>query len=220
MNCIMKKIILSFLLHHANRSVFLLDDRNLFYEIKDNLLKKYGSFVRYDVQHIEGKKCRSCGGSGQHVKYSYNSPYKAYDWSDCWHCVGGWFKFPQWNLLSVISFGLYCFHSPTKREYRINNPWTEEKMGWDFSKSPVIKGYIEHAESKFGRISMLILFRLYNNAQYKILLAESIKSLKWVFKRRINGIKKLSVSDLILNKPKWPPIHWISADGNFEELPF
>src|SRR5687767_8378355 len=56
----MIKWILSHLLHHANRETKM----DEFYRIKDKILTKYGKVIGYDVQFIEGKKCKSCGGFG------------------------------------------------------------------------------------------------------------------------------------------------------------
>jgi len=217
----MKKLILSFLLHHANRLVWILDDKQSFYTIKDSLLKQYGQFVRYDVQHIPGKRCRSCKGSGEHVKYSWDPPYEAYGWDMCWRCNGtGWFKLPQWNLLSVLSFGSYCFHSPKKREYCVKNPWTEEALGWEPSKELVIEGYIEHKHSSFSKLSMLVIFYLYNKHEFKFLLKSYKRSLRWKIQNKIYRIKNFKWSSLILEKPTWPERHWFRSDGELEELPF
>ena len=76
----LKKTILSWLLHNANR-----EGRNEhFYEIKNRILAKYGKLVCYDVQFIEGKKCHSCGGTGIYTGYYSND--------DCYHCFNGWYK--------------------------------------------------------------------------------------------------------------------------------
>jgi len=141
-----KILILSWLLHHANRE--WKDDH--FYEVKNFILKKYGKLISYDVQYIEGKKCFSCGGTGIH--YYYSSSGKAYDSDSCWCCYNGWYKRPTWNILKVIQFGKYTFHQPWQRVY--------EKPDIN---SPFIEGYIDHSPSKYGKRARFILFCLYEH---------------------------------------------------------
>jgi len=64
----MKNIIitvLSWLLHHANRSLNW-GDKKYFYPIKNKILSKYGKYVKYGIQFIEGKKCYTCHGTGDY----------------------------------------------------------------------------------------------------------------------------------------------------------
>lgn len=142
--------ILSWLLHHANRHT----KSEYFYAIKNRLLKKYGVHVRYDVQYIEGKKCNSCGGEGVHPKYGYDG--KIYDYADCYHCHGGWYKLPTWNILALLQFGKYQFHQPYKRVYA--KPLIE---------FPLIEGYIEHNDSKHGSFALTVLCLLYEKGYLK-----------------------------------------------------
>ena len=192
----MRTLILSWLLHHANRSG---EYRSKFYPIKDRILKAYGKEIGYDIQHIPGKKCHSCGGTGQHARYSNTYPYKPYDWDDCWHCFGGWYKLPQWNCLARIRFGRYTFHKPIKREERVKNPWTEDKMGWKVMDRPVIKGYIDHTASWFSEWALLILFRIYDREAYQEYWPARKSWIRWRwfrFKQRLNW------RSLIMSKPK------------------
>ena len=99
--------ILAWLLHHANRQCS--DD--VFYEIKNKLLKKYGRCICYDVQFIQGKKCW-CGDG----IYDYN--WYTYEPIVCYKCNGtGWYKLPVWNILGRLKFGRFKFHVPFKRSY-------------------------------------------------------------------------------------------------------
>lgn len=148
----MKKIkikILSWLLHHANRESSSED----FYAIKKKLLVKYGVFKQYDVQFISGKKCFSCVGTG--VYHSVDL-YSGREWSDtCWHCDGGWFKRPVWNILEKIQFGKYTFHQPWKRSY--TKP--------DITVKP-IEGFITHNYTKHGEFALKVLFFLFDRKRW------------------------------------------------------
>lgn len=139
---------LSFLLHHANRE----SKSDRFYAIKKKLLQEYGELVGHDVQHIPGNKCNSCGGSGQHAKYSYSG--KIYDWADCYHCQLGWYKLPQWNILERYRLGRYIFHQPLKRVY------SKEQIHVPFECK--IEGYIEHNYSKYGADCLMVLYFIFD----------------------------------------------------------
>jgi hypothetical protein len=147
----MIKHILSYLLHHANRETNMEE----FYKIKDKIITKYGKGIGHDVQFIEGKKCRSCGGFGYHRKYSWETG-KVYDTVDCYHCWWGWYKQPTWVLLERIRFGKYIFHKPVERKYGSKNPFDH------IVNNPVIEGYIDHTRSKYGKDALVILFLLYD----------------------------------------------------------
>lgn len=216
-------ILLPFILHHANRQTKSPD----FYKIKDAILKKYGKLVDYDIQHIPGKKCWTCDGTGEHVKYSWNPPYKAYDWDYCWHCNGtGYYKLPQWICLSRIQFGKYTFHRPLKREYMVKNPFVHEVLGFELSPSKIIEGYIEHEESRFSHICLLLLYRIYNIEAYNKELIE----FRWKFKYRVVVPWKIRINrfftweGIVLEKPHQFVKHWMNAKGEYSkvdpDLPF
>lgn len=143
---------LSWLLHHANRKYHNPE----FYDIKNRILKKYGTHLCYDVQFIEGKRCNSCDGTGIHIYYSEFTG-KAYDKDYCWHCNGtGWYKLPVWNILARIQMGKYTFHQPFQRSYK--KP---------FNGIPIIEGYIEHNTSKYSDFAATVLFLIYERGYLK-----------------------------------------------------
>jgi hypothetical protein len=147
----MIKLILSYLLHHANRETKAED----FYKIKDRILTKYGKVIGHDVQHIPGKICFACNGTGE--------PLWINDQDDehCSRCYGdGWYKQPKWILLQRIKFGKYTFHKPIYRTTQENN------LRYEYSQLPltvpIIEGYISHTPSKYGKKARTILFLLYD----------------------------------------------------------
>lgn len=148
----MIKLILSYLLHHANRETKLEE----YYRIKDKILSRYGKPVGFDVQFIEGKICHSCGGRGVHDFYDYNG--RIYKTEACWHCYFGWYKRPSWVLLQRLQFGKYIFHKPIGRGYGKTNPFANHAG----VNNEVIKGYIDHERTKFGKDALVILYLLYD----------------------------------------------------------
>jgi hypothetical protein len=136
--------ILSWLLHHANR----LGKNVYFYQIKNKLLNKYGTFLCYDIQFIEGKKCHSCRGTGIHHYYDFDG--EIYDTDLCWHCHNGWYKRPFWTILAKIKFGEYKFHQPFKKVYEKPDNTIE-----------LINGYIEHTPGKYSGFALFVLCLLY-----------------------------------------------------------
>jgi hypothetical protein len=155
------KYILAFLLHHANRCTKSPE----FYRIKDKLLDKYGSVVGYDVQHIEGKECFSCGGTGIHYK---RDQYGIRNSEGCWRCHGGWYRRPMWILLARKPIGKYVFHKPAKREYSVKNPFIPA-LG-----DKVIDGYIRHRVAKYSHIALYALYLLYNRPMFRRYFLENV----------------------------------------------
>lgn len=207
-------MILPFLLHHANRCAKNYPYLKEFYAVKDRLLK---SAVKdgYDIQHIRGLRCRSCGGTGVHEKYSMYPPYKVYDTDGCWRCgATGFYKLPIWICLQRVKFGRYLFHQPLKRELCVRNPWTEKNMGWCVSDRPVVEGYIEHQSTWFGIWALLILFLIYDYPTHKKLRHERLHIWRWRVIWKVRKLKKFLTWDGIVMEKPLPFIkHFQYADG-------
>lgn len=204
----------AFFLHHANRAIkdfcwgqYVGD----FYRVKDAILRKYGSATGYDIQHIEGKKCRSCGGKGYHPKYSCHYPYNVYDYADCWHCCAGWFKHPQWICLERIAFGGYIFHRPLKRELCVKNPFTAEELGWQVSATPVINGYIEHRPAWIGKYAIALV--MIHTPDFKLICKRILKEWKCYWQMKYSRIARR-----FKRKPKQQVIYQVVVTN--EDLPF
>lgn len=180
------KLITAFLLHHANRSVkdFCWGD---FYRVKDTILRKHGKPDGYDIQHIEGKKCYKCGGTGRYDRWD---SYGIYDPDSCWGCAGtGWYKDPRWNCLQRYRFGRYIFHRPLKREYGIENPWTKEGMGFEVSDRPVMQGYVEHKSTWIGRYALALI--MFGTPDFKLIVKRILKEWRWYWERQIGRVTRL-----------------------------
>lgn len=145
-----------FLLHHANRC----ENTKEFYAIKNKLLDAHGETVGYDIQHIEGKICHSCNGTGIYRK---RDQYGFWNTEGCWHCYGGWYKRPIWVFLARRKFGKYIFHKPLRREYGKDNPFFVPN-GLPYGR---ITGYVSHRTSKYGELAVLALYLIYNRAAAK-----------------------------------------------------
>ena len=141
--------ILFWLIHHANRNT----KSENFYAIKSKILQKYGKNAGYDVQYFKGIKCNSCSGRGAHPKYSWTTG-KIYDWADCYHCWGGWYRPAKYVLLERFQLGKYIFHQPKSTHYsndKIEVPITCR-----------IEGFVEHKHSKYGDNALTILYILFD----------------------------------------------------------
>lgn len=213
-----QNVVLSFLLHAANRVAKGYCDsiKTSFYGIKDEILSRKGRQIGYDIQHIKGKRCNSCDGHGRYWKYGRNG--KPYDYDDCWHCCGGWYKLPIWVCLKRIQYGKYIFHKPLKRLDSVSNPFSKDELGWDVTTNPIIEGYIEHPEHKFGLYALLILLWIYDRGKFRSLLNQEWYWKTWRIRHWINrhmtwrGWIMIDVPKLRINS------YW---DDEFkEELPF
>lgn len=144
----LKISVLSWLLHYANQNG---KDEHL-YKTKNQLLAKYGRHICYEVQFIEGKKCRSCGGTGKYVRYGYYGKFV----NPCYNCYNGWYKRPEWNILALVSFGNYEFHQPFMRVY-------EDPQ----SKCKTFEGYVERHPTLLTGLAVTILFLMYEKGYLK-----------------------------------------------------
>lgn len=210
--------IIAFLLHHANRSC---KDRE-FYAIKDKLLSMYGSAVGFDVQHIEGKLCHSCGGTG--IFRSYHG----FD-DECYHCLGGWYKLPQWILLQNFQWYKYRFHKPIERKFVRKNPFNIPllKLG---DGDTLITGYIEHYPSKYSYLAVYALYLFYDRTSFKNKLKKWRDGLGfgwyvywWYPRNWLNNIVYICLKGLPPRRIKCKPITPAAYDNggrHFEELPF
>ena len=146
----MKLTLLSWLVFHANKS-----KNKRFYPIKNNILLKHGRKTDTVVQYIEGKKCFSCGATGNYTYYDLNG--FEYDYAPCYHCNRtGWYKRPRWNYLEVIQFGKYKFHRPFATVYK--EPAENVQQ---------FEGYIEHSNTRHTELALFILFFVYETGFLK-----------------------------------------------------
>ena len=113
------------LLHYANASPPRAT-RAEFYALKSQILKRRAKAIGVDWQHIRGKPCWSCEGTGG-----------LYEPGGCYKCCGwGWHKRPKWVTLARYRLGRYVFHRPVSTEY------DEPYPGF----VPDITGYVEHSD--------------------------------------------------------------------------
>lgn len=157
----MKRLI-SILLHHANRTPNIFGKKEDFYKKKKQLLEKHGKLIGHDVQHIEGKQCFTCDGTGIFTKYFFRHGEYVYEKETCWNCHSGWFKLPQYNILQRVKFGDHIFHIPLKRHYS-----EKELNEIDLSINIVIEGYIQHSPGKRWITHLFwIIFLTWDYVQY------------------------------------------------------
>jgi hypothetical protein len=165
--------VLSWLLHYGNQN----GKDQYFYKVKNRLLAKYGKHICYEVQFIEGKKCRSCDGTGIYKGYNWQ-----YGWfrNPCYNCYNGWYKRPEWNILALISFGKYEFHQPFMRVY--DDPQ---------SKCKTFDGYVERHPTNLSRIAAFILLLVFEKGYLKRFYRESGNGWRlywWLPRNWVNNI--------------------------------
>lgn len=126
--------VLSLLLHVANSSPpwSITSQRKIFFNIKEEILRRYGLFQYYETQHIK-KDCWTCGGTGI-FECDYKKP------EPCWHCKKGIYE-EFWVILTKWKLGKRCFHTPNKRYFRSDFP--SGQMPPSTGGYP-IEGYIRH----------------------------------------------------------------------------
>lgn len=153
----MKTLILSTLLHYANRDIPHLG-RKEFYAIKKEILKKHGRVIDTQYQHIK-KECYSCDGTG--IFYPEFRPKEP-----CWKCRNGVYE-EFVAYLALYQFGKYTFHIPYHKVYIYKDG--------DLPKVDFIKGYIHHKAPNYGigRESALLLLLFYDFKTFKRVIRSS-----------------------------------------------
>lgn len=193
--------------------------RGSFYELKNELLQKYGHEADYDLQHIV-KKCHSCDGNGNHT------------WGQCWNCDKGVYQRKDVVLKRYLLNGA-VFHKPmgelVGNRLKIFNGYYEgEYDGMDYPSFrfepfdgkivAVITGLIKHEPMKLHPIwAYYYLLWHYDRDYFYKILAGDLKNLRTNTQYKLKKLLKLysplrAYADFFeVKKPELAPI---------DDLPF
>lgn len=155
-----------------------------FYSLKEDILKKYAIKVGFDIQHIPGKICFNCAGTGTYIAVWGD------DVEDSCDCITGYFKDPVWNLLYKYKLGRYSFHMPAKRYY--SAPIITEKF---IRKPTTIQGYINHGNkipAKKSILATLVLFAVFRKTDA---LKDYFRTYSHSLKKFIKSVQSTKTSD-------------------------
>jgi len=188
------------LLHIANSYPNAVD-KERFYAMKERILKRYGEPDGSDVQHIPGKECWSCGGTGV-----------LWEPGGCYKCMGdGWFKRPVWIVLNRFRLGRFTFHVPRERSYEEPIPNVTR-----------ITGYVTHPDYGYRKTewACIALGLIFDRSLGWKGLCE-----KWDQQRWLRGIRRRCVD---CNRHTWYWRKWrcnhcqrlVDAGRLDEEVPF
>lgn len=132
---------ISDLLWKANSVKF---QKERMYSIKETLLKKYGTFDGFHLQHIL-EKCYGCKGTGKYRRET------------CYKCGGNGIYDEYWIVLRAYKFGKHLFHIPDEKS-------KSHKIITTYNFEKVIEGYVIHknVEWKNGVESYYWLSLLFN----------------------------------------------------------
>jgi len=158
--------LLGFLIHHGNTDPL---DKDAFYRIKDKILRRWGTVVGFDVQHLPGMKCNCCR-NGYHWHWIYD--WGAYGWEKCWHCGGtSWYKQERWILLLRYRLGNHDLHRPVSF---LKGEWSNKPSS--LLAGRFIEGFINHSNSPhhLNRECALWLFLFYDRSAFKKLITQRI----------------------------------------------
>lgn len=136
----LKQYILGEMLHLANSSPPWW--RSEFYAIKDRILKQYGTFEAFHMQHIV-KHCYACEGSGKRmIELLVFDDVVTLPSGNCRKC-GGTGKYDEfWTVLRSYRLGRRRFHKPQGKYYRAD-------CLPDLPIAKEIEGFITHRSPKF-----------------------------------------------------------------------
>ncbi|UHG93289.1 hypothetical protein [Spirosoma oryzicola] len=154
----MKTLILSWLLHHANKQP---EYKDPFYAIKKRILDYYGKPAGNDIQIIPGKKCWTCDGTGIYTGYYWQSGEKWYD--TCNRCWRGWYISPKFTVLNRVKFGPYVFHQP----FMTYDHPESIPVQYRVDKENQIQGYKDFVSSAWTTEAHFWLFWLFDKASFR-----------------------------------------------------
>lgn len=157
-----KKKILSTLLHYANRYPYL-EKGDIFYEIKTSILAHNAKQLGKQVQHIV-KKCYSCNGTGVFSEYYDGWNYTKLEPRTCYNCNHGVYD-QFYSLLVLWQFGSYQFHTFIDR---INGPLFSQAYFKDLPLLEPIEGKVkkEPVKNWLHREAYLWLILIYKQDQF------------------------------------------------------
>lgn len=142
--------ILAWLLYNANTNPGFIYKKS-FYNIKDQILKKYGELIGHDIQHIK-KPCFACDSTGI-FKCHWKLP------ETCWRCGGSGVYEEFFVLLSVYRLGKYEFHLPRERTYSPKYYWVDPE---NKAIRRRIYDYISHSATRWSTDCRLCLYFIYH----------------------------------------------------------
>lgn len=204
----LKALILSNLLHYANRDIPFFAKEE-FYAVKKKLLEKYAIHVDEEYQHIK-KECYTCGATGK-----FNHYYRGIEM--CFKCYGTGIYEEFITILSLYEFGRYYFHIPKSKQY------IHLHMGGKLPNVKFIEGYINHTTPKYniGLECALWLLLWYDFETFRKTMKMSkrcrprtplvfVQSAIWFFRRK----------EYKIWFEKKPEILVYQDNSNYEDLPF
>lgn len=144
----LKIFVLSWLLHHANKT-----KAQTIYRIKDKLLQKYGKKIDIDLQILK-RECWDCFGKGSYQTEDYHIK--------CCSCDGTGVYEIKTFVLEVWKFGKYEFH---------NNPTRKYNNIEDVKPRITYHRIIEHNPTKLDYYCLEILRLMYQKEYYSTWLS-------------------------------------------------
>jgi hypothetical protein len=159
------KKIIGKLLYMANTLPY---NNAVFYPLKNRLLKKYGTLLLPDLQHIK-KICRNCDGSGLW------NPYRK---ETCRHCGGSGIYEEFWVILDKYEIGGYEFYCPRERQHEL------KALKGVPVDAKIIEGFINHnIHPKYKKAYYLLLLLFDTSSLFKIFYQRVASRIKHLIRK-------------------------------------
>lgn len=201
--------LLGFVLHIANSDPpRLRQPRDDFFDLKDAILKRYGTLLTAEIQHIK-KECWLCGGSGKFERWDGN-------FEPCRKCGGTGIFDEFWVILSKYRLGRHCFHMPVVKYHRRDL----DAKGYRSPEGQMINGYVVHGHYRYHlSCECFYWLTLFFNPRFflrsigcskclgprftpMVLMGNGIYSIKNGFRQLKRGFMKLSYR-ILNNEIQW-----------------
>ena len=156
---------LGFWLFHANRYPGQGKAKELFYDLKETLLNRYGVADGHDVQILPAKICYTCKGTGVDQNNDYEEENE-----DCPECCGTGIYLPRAYVILVrFRLGRFVFHRPEgrDREEQIPQPFKSLLQ----AQTPIM-GILKKQKTRFSHEARLWLFLLFRRDHFGLIVAE------------------------------------------------
>ena len=150
------------LLHHANRYPGHGKTKEIFYSLKDRLLRQYAVADGHDLQVLPAKFCYSCKGTGVDQESD--------DDEDCYDCNGtGEYLSRAFVPLGRFKLGRFVFHQPVGR-------FTDKSLPAEFEalkdKPNPIMGVLKKQKTVSSHEARLWLFLLFERHHLGLIVKE------------------------------------------------
>lgn len=169
------------------------ENKEWLYGIKDRILKRFGTLVAWDQQHII-KECWSCK-DGVFSGYDNGFSWVPMPKQMCLKCYGTGVFDQFWVLLEVWHLGGYEFHRPVERVRKLEYfSFKNSTPTFPGEIRNYIEGYIKH--DPHPRAMLVLVWMFTPGRTVKTLIRTRVNRVRWRWRRIKARFRKFDDSEI------------------------